>query len=130
MQSPAVCQHLRTSVHGNGPHTMKTIVIIENEAVELKALVSLFEQWQKEINVITTVEEKAAINIMAQQHVDLVVCDLALPKHKNLEKFSLLTHTFPYIPCIALSAGDNNTADLIRRGQPTVYLNRLTQRNC
>ena len=95
---------------------MKTIVIIENQAVELKALVSLFEQWQKEINVITAVEEKAAINIMAQQHVDLVVCDLAMPHGGTFEKFSLLTHTLPYIPCIALSPDEKNKDDLVKLG--------------
>lgn len=84
---------------------MKTIVIIENEAVELEAMVSLFEQWQKELNVLTAREEKAAISIMSQHHVDLVVCDLTVPKSKTLEGFSLLTHTFPYVPCIALSGG-------------------------
>lgn len=83
---------------------MKTVVIIENEAVELEAMVSLFEQWQKEINILTASEEKAAINIMSQHDVDLVVCDLAMPKNDNLQGFTLLTHTFPYIPCIALSA--------------------------
>lgn len=82
---------------------MKTVVIIENEALELEALVNLFEQWQKEINILTASEEKAATTIMSQQHVDLVVCDLAVPKSGNLKNFSLLTHTFPYVPCIVLS---------------------------
>jgi CheY-like chemotaxis protein/c-di-GMP-binding flagellar brake protein YcgR len=96
---------------------MKTVVIIENEAVELEAMVSLFEQWQQEINILTAKEEKAAINIMSQHHVDLVVCDLALPKDDTLEGFSLLTHTFPYIPCIALSADRGTTpAEAMRRG--------------
>lgn len=96
---------------------MKTVVIIENEAVELQAMINLFQQWQKEINVLTAKEEKAAITIMSQHHVDLVVCDLALPKTDTLEGFSLMTHTFPYVPCIALS-GDRGTpaAEAIRRG--------------
>ncbi len=85
---------------------MKTVVIIENEAVELEALVGLFEHWQEEINVLTAREERAAITIMSQQQVDLIVCDLSLPKNGSLDDFSLLTHTFPYIPCIALSKGD------------------------
>ncbi|MDK9707122.1 MAG: response regulator [Desulforhopalus sp.] len=96
---------------------MKTVVIIENEAVELEALVSLFEQWQKEINVLTAKEEKAAITIMSQHHVDLVVCDLTLPKNNTLDSFSLLTHTFPYVPCIALSADRGTPAEeAIKRG--------------
>ena len=82
---------------------MKTVVIIENETVELKVLVSLFENWQKEINILTAKEERAAIGIISQHQVDLVVCDLSLLSSSSLEDFSLLTHTFPYIPCIALS---------------------------
>ncbi len=96
---------------------MKTVVIIENEAVELKALVGLFEHWQQEINVLTAREERAAITIMSQQQVDLVVCDLSLPKSSSLEDFSLLTHTFPYIPCIALSRDDGYIPEeAMRRG--------------
>ena len=94
---------------------MITVVIVENEAVELEALVSLFTQWQEEINVLTASEEQAAINIISQHDVDLLVCDLALPK--NLEGLSLLAHTFPYIPCIALSPARDATAEeAIKRG--------------
>ncbi len=96
---------------------MKTVVIIENEAVELKAMVGLFTQWQKEINVLTASEEQAAINIISKHDVDLLVCDLAIPKNDNLQGFSLLTHTFPYIPCIALSpAKGAGAAEAIKRG--------------
>ncbi|MFT5701767.1 MAG: CheY-like chemotaxis protein [Desulforhopalus sp.] len=82
---------------------MKTIVIIENEAVQLKALVHLFHQWQKEINILTATEGQAAISIISKQQVDLVVCDLTVPATFKLSNFSLLTKTFPYVPCIALS---------------------------
>ena len=96
---------------------MKTVVIIEDEAIELEAMVSLFQQWQHAINVLTAKEERAAINILSQHHVDLVVCDLALPKTDTLAGFSLLTHTFPYVPCIALStARGTPSAEAIRRG--------------
>jgi CheY-like chemotaxis protein len=96
---------------------MKTIVIIENEAVELEALVGLFEHWQKKINILTAREERAAIGIMSQHHVDLVVCDLAPMSGNTMEDFSLLTHTFPYIPCIALSKEDGFILEeAMRRG--------------
>jgi len=99
---------------------MKTVVIIENEAVELKALVGLFEQWPNkinDINILTANEERAAISIMSQQQVDLVICDLALQSGSALEDFSLLTHTFPYIPCIALSQGNGFLPEeALRRG--------------
>lgn len=96
---------------------MKTIVIIENETVELETLVSLFEQWQKEINILTAAEEKAAIRIMTKQQVDLVVCDLAIPGSTSLDDFSLLTHTFPYVPCIALATGSEaEPEEVVKRG--------------
>ena len=97
--------------------TMKTVVIIENETVELKTLVLLFEHWQQEINILTAKEGRAAIGIISQQQVDLVVCDLALQDGDSLENFSQLTHTFPYIPCIALAKGDVfATEEAIKRG--------------
>ena len=96
---------------------MKTVVIIENEVVELKALVNLFEKWQWKINVMTATEEKAAINIMSKQQVDLVVCDLAVPVGNNLKNFAKLTSTFPYVPCIALSTENGaKREEAIRHG--------------
>lgn len=90
---------------------MKTIVIIEDQALELETLVNLFEQWQKEINILTATEEKAAISIMSQQQVDLVVYDLKLPGKNRLKEFSRLTHTFPYVPCITLSEAQNSNLE-------------------
>ena len=82
---------------------MKTIVIIENEAEQLEILVRLFDQWQKEIQILTAAEEQAAISIISKQQVDLILCDLKTPAGFKLANFSLLTKTFPYVPCIALS---------------------------
>lgn len=83
---------------------MKTIVIIENEVLERESLVALFEQWQKEINILTASEQQTAISIMSQQQVDLVICDLNQPGKNKLKEFERLTHTFPYVPCITLSS--------------------------
>lgn len=96
---------------------MKTIVIIEDQALNLDSLVRLFEQWQKEINILTASEEKAAISIMSQQQVDLVVYNLKLPGKNTLKEFSRLTHTFPYVPCITLSTEHNShPEDAMARG--------------
>lgn len=95
---------------------MKTIVIIENEAVELSSLVNLFQQWQSELNVLTAGEKQAAIKLLSQQQVDLLVCDLEIPTMQDLDDFSLLTHSFPYVPCIALSKGNARPKDALERG--------------
>jgi len=82
---------------------MKTIVIIENDKVQLDTLVTLFNQWQRTLNIITAADQQIAISIMSKQQVDLVVCDLSRPATFKLSDFSRLTQTFPYIPCIVLS---------------------------
>jgi len=83
---------------------MKTIIILENEIVELESLVGIFKQWQNEINILTAREEKAAINIISTRQVDLIVCNLSLPGKKELEKLARLTHSFPFVPCIAIAS--------------------------
>ncbi len=96
---------------------MKTIVIIETETLELEALVNLFRQWQQEINILTASEEQAAITIMSEQQVDLVVCDLAMPNKDAYTGFSMLTNRFPYVPCIALSGQkERQKHEALKRG--------------
>lgn len=96
---------------------MKTIVILENKIVELESLVGIFKQWQNEINILTAREEKAAINIISSRQVDLIVCNLSLPGKKELESLSRLTHSFPFVPCIAIaSKGTGSSARAMEMG--------------
>ncbi len=103
---------------------MKTVVIIENEVVELEILVDLFTRWQREINIMTAREEEAAISIMSKQQVDLVICDLAIPADNNLKKFAQITHSFPCVPCIALSADTNTKKEEVLRHGASHYLEK------
>lgn len=84
---------------------MKTLILIQNDIVELETLVSIFRKWQKEINILTAREEEAAINIISTQQVDLIICNLSLPGGEDLEGLSRLTTSFPYVPCIAIASG-------------------------
>lgn len=88
---------------------MKTIVLIENDIVELESLVAIFKKWQKEINVLTAREEEAAINIISSQQVDLVICNLSLPGKNELQDISRLTASFPFVPCIAIASKGKDT---------------------
>jgi len=77
---------------------MKTIVLIENDIVELESLVAIFKKWQKEINVLTAREEEAAINIISSQQVDLVICNLSLPGKMNSRTSPASPPPFPLSP--------------------------------
>ena len=96
---------------------MKTVVIIEKEALERKALVSLFEKWPRKLNVLAATDEQSASRIMARNHVDLVICELSLEGNNNFDNFSSLTRTFPYVPCITISPNKGNASEeLLKRG--------------
>jgi CheY-like chemotaxis protein len=96
---------------------MKTIVLIENDIVELESLVAIFKKWQKEINVLTAREEEAAINIISSQQVDLVICNLSLPGKNELQDISRLTASFPFVPCIAIaSKGKDTSSQAVKMG--------------
>ena len=82
---------------------MKTIVIIEDEKPESGPLARLFKEWQQKTNLLTVNNERAAVNILSKQQVDLVICDLTIPDNSGLEGLSELTREFPYIPCIAIT---------------------------
>ena len=82
---------------------MKTIVIIANETLQRDILVQTLGQWHKKLNIITVPQEQTPISIISQQHVDLIICNLAIPATFSVADFSLLATTFPYIPCIALT---------------------------
>ena len=57
---------------------MNTIIIIENEVVELASLIGIFKKWREDIEILTAHTVQAAIDILSGQQVDLVVCDLSL----------------------------------------------------
>ncbi len=97
---------------------MKTIVILENEIVELESLVGIFKQWQREINILTAREEEAVINIISTMQVDLIVCNLSLPESKKeLERLARLSHSFPFVPSIAIaSKGANSSTQAMQMG--------------
>ena len=88
---------------------MKTIILIENDIVELERLVSIFRKWQKEINILTARDEETAFNIISTQQVDLIVCNLSHPGGDDLEGLSRLTSSFPFVPCIAIAGGGKDS---------------------
>lgn len=103
---------------------MKTIVILENEIVELESLIGIFKQWQQEINILTAKEEEAAISIISSRHVDLIVCNLALPEKKELERLARLTHSFPFVPCIAIASKGSGSSNQAMEMGASLWLER------
>ncbi|MBW1634957.1 MAG: PilZ domain-containing protein [Deltaproteobacteria bacterium] len=103
---------------------MKTIIIIGNETVGRDALVDLFLQWQQETTVVTAPETDTAGNIMAEQQIDLMVCDLGTTGDTNLSTLSTLTHIFPYIPCIFLADPEEYQREEVLEKGASIYLKK------
>ncbi|MCK5069269.1 MAG: response regulator, partial [Desulfocapsa sp.] len=81
---------------------MNTILIIENEVVELASLIGIFKKWREDIEILTAHTVQAAIDILSGQQVDLVVCDLSLSKNNSFNDLHRLTYAYPYVPCLAI----------------------------
>ncbi len=84
---------------------MKTVILIENDTVQLETLVSILRKWPKEVSILSAREEETAIATISSQQVDLIICSLPSANREKLEGLSRLTAAFPYIPCIAIADG-------------------------
>lgn len=89
-----------------GDNTVKTAytVLCVDDNEELCELFSAI--LSKSFNVITSTSAKAALEILRDNSVDVIVCDVAMPEMDGLQLCSLLKQTVDYshIPVIMLTA--------------------------
>ncbi len=92
---------------------MNTILLFGNETTEGKSLVDLLKQWDNSLHVMTAVEEKEVINILSDQSINIIICNLNLTDRHNLSALLRITSTFPFVPCITIT---NFVTEAIRHG--------------
>jgi hypothetical protein len=71
---------------------MKTILVIENDAIEFKKLVVLFRELKKKTNLFQAEDTSAAAQILSDTQVDLLLCRISKEYNERLNAFSRLTH--------------------------------------
>lgn len=81
---------------------MPSLLIIEKDIENLDYLLSLFHEWQSELDILTARDEIYAVNLLKQQQVNIVLCSTSLLDDKGQIALSRLAEQFPTVPFIAV----------------------------
>lgn len=84
---------------------MKTLLFIEKDRSELDVLVGIFREWRRDVKILTAMDEKVAIQLLANHPVDIIFCALDFSEDKTRNILEKMTEKYPYIPLITI--GDN-----------------------
>ncbi len=80
---------------------MKKILVVEDHKSVVYQLKQILQGDGYEVHVARTGRE--ALELMARQHIDLVLLDLGLPDISGLQVCKSLRNNFPDLPIIILS---------------------------
>lgn len=95
---------------------MATILTVDDDPIVQKILEANLKS--KNFKVIQAKEGKSAIKLLGDNQIDLVICDMNMPKVSGLEVLGFITKNFPLIPVIMLTAQDdiNSVVNTMRKG--------------
>ncbi|MFW6113041.1 MAG: sigma-54-dependent transcriptional regulator [Thermodesulfobacteriota bacterium] len=79
-----------------------TILVVDDEPQILQAISGVLQD--EEFEVLTAPEGEAALNVVREEHPDLVLLDIALPGRDGLEILKDLKDQHPSLPIIMISA--------------------------
>jgi DNA-binding NtrC family response regulator len=83
----------------------KNILIVDDDRLLTKALSTAIALLQYKVH--TASNGSAAIDIISQQQIDLVICDLMMPQISGISFVSAIKRTYnPDIPIIIMSTRD------------------------
>ncbi|MBN2262917.1 MAG: response regulator [Prolixibacteraceae bacterium] len=73
----------------------KTILYIDDEEINLRLFKSTF---RRNYNVITSQSAEEGLQVLENQHVDLIITDQRMPKMTGVQFLSMVQERFPDIP--------------------------------
>ncbi len=95
---------------------MKTILVIEDNALTAKVIKAILEANQYQVSVAENGKE--GVLLLRRTHVDLVLTDMYMPIQDGLETIKIIQSEFPQIRIIAMSTGiESGNADYLREAQ-------------
>jgi CheY-like chemotaxis protein len=83
---------------------MKHVLIVDDEQSFLLTLSTGLESYADRFQVLTAHNGEAAIAVLEEQSVDLVVTDLRMPKMDGFELMAFMASNYPAIPVVVLTA--------------------------
>lgn len=89
---------------------MRTILIVDNDRDFLLDLAEGFREGKKDWHILGVGDGLAAIDILMQCEIDVVVTDLAIPGMNGFQLLSYMVKNQPRVPVIVITAdGEPNT---------------------
>jgi len=82
---------------------MKKILIAEDDKILIKRLVRIFEK-SPQIEVLSAVNGREAIDILKQGPVDLLITDIQMPEVDGLTLLAYVNENHPQTPCFVMTA--------------------------
>jgi DNA-binding NtrC family response regulator len=83
---------------------MKSILIVDDESRLLQSIQAGLKSCQDKFSVLTALNGREAIDVLAGQQVDLVVTDLRMPEVDGFELLAHISQTYPFLPTIVMTA--------------------------
>ncbi len=104
---------------------MKSILIVDDESRLLQSIQAGLRAYQDRFSVLTAVNGREAIEVLASHKVDLVVTDLRMPEIDGFELLAHISSKYPFLPSIVMTAfatpeieervGSNGTSMLLEK---------------
>ncbi len=91
---------------------MDKILVVEKDQEILKSLMEGLEKYSDNFEVLSTRNGEEAIGIINQDHVNLLVTELEIPKVDGLAILSYVNKHYNEIPCIVLTAHAKDIKEL------------------
>jgi K+-sensing histidine kinase KdpD len=80
------------------------VLLVEDNRIEARLLeVLLNESVVAEFQVVTADRLSTALNLLAQQHFDVILLDLSLPDTTGMDTFRKLQSAVPHLPVVVLT---------------------------
>jgi DNA-binding NtrC family response regulator len=90
---------------------MSKILIIEDEETIRRVLKKVLLEENKLYNIIEAHDGVKGIEIIKSNKIDLILCDIKMPKKDGIDVLKFLIKDYPEIPIIMISGhGDLETA--------------------
>lgn len=83
---------------------MKQVLIVDDEESFLLTLSTGLESYAEQFRVVTAQDGQAAIAVLEDRRVDLVVTDLRMPTMDGFELMAYMASNYPAIPVVVLTA--------------------------
>lgn len=83
---------------------MKQVLIVDDEFRLLQSIEAGLKKFKDKFQVITAANGKEAVEVLQEEHVDLLVTDLRMPEMDGFELVAHMTATFPFTPIIVMTA--------------------------